>query len=239
MEGDIEELRRAPDSFATLGLIEVVAHYEQIIRELETPPIIIGHGFGGLVTQILLDRGWGAAGVAIASAPAKGVSWLPLSILKPALSGVSNHKASSLTSEQFHRGFANTLSAAQSLALFDRYAVPGPTRVLWQAALANFLPNATTTVNFPNNTRAPLLSVSGGKDRVAPTSQVKTNFERYRGSKAEIDYKEYPDQAHFTFLQETKVADYVLGWAVCCADSASTLAAFPNRKASWSVQLSA
>jgi pimeloyl-ACP methyl ester carboxylesterase len=239
MEGDIEELRRAPNSFATLGLIEVVAHYEQIIRELETPPIIVGHGFGGLVTQILLDRGWGAAGVAIASAPAKGVSWLPLSILKPALSGVSNHKALSLTSEQFHRGFANTSSEAQSLTFFNRYTVPGPTRVLWQAALANFLPSATTTVNFPNNTRAPLLFVSGGKDRVAPTSQVKANFERYRGSKAEIDYKEYPGQAHFTFLQETKVADYVLGWAVCRADSASTLAAFPNRKASWSVQLSA
>src|SRR5437667_9915520 len=74
MEGGIEQLRRDPSSFASLGLKEVVDHYEQIVRELETPPIIIGHGFGGLVTQILLDRGWGAAGVAIASAPVRGVS---------------------------------------------------------------------------------------------------------------------------------------------------------------------
>ena len=62
MEDGIEQLRRDPSSFASLGLSDVVDHYEQIIRELETPPIIIGYGFGGLVAQILLDRGWGAAG---------------------------------------------------------------------------------------------------------------------------------------------------------------------------------
>ena len=50
MEGGIEQLRRDPSSFASLGLKDVVDHYEQIIRELETPPIIIGYGFGGLVT---------------------------------------------------------------------------------------------------------------------------------------------------------------------------------------------
>ena len=71
VEGDIEQLRRDPSSFANLGLTDVVDYYEQIIRELETPPIIIGYGIGGLVTQILLDRGWGAAGAAIASAPAR------------------------------------------------------------------------------------------------------------------------------------------------------------------------
>src|SRR5438876_9970452 len=69
MDGDIEQLRRGPSSFAKLRLTELVAHYEQSIRELETPPIIVGHGVGGLVTQIVLERGWGAAGVAIASAP--------------------------------------------------------------------------------------------------------------------------------------------------------------------------
>ena len=90
MEGGIEQLRRDPSSFASLGLKDVVDHYEQIIRELETPPIIIGYGFGGLVTQILLDRGWGAAGAAIASAPVKGIARLPLSMLKLAFSVLGN-----------------------------------------------------------------------------------------------------------------------------------------------------
>ncbi len=240
MEGDIEQLRRDPSSFASLGLTEVVDHCEQIIRELESPPIIIGCGLGGLVTQILLDRGWGAAGVAIASAPVKGIARLPLSMLKLAFSVLGkslSNKAASLTAQQFRRAFTNSLTESESLDAFNRYTVPAPNRVLLQTAFANFSPHSATTVNFRNDTRAPLLLVAGGKDRIVPSSIVKANFDLYRESKAETDYKEYPEQTHFTLLQETKVADYVLGWALCRANG-SKLAAVPNHTDSWSVQLS-
>jgi pimeloyl-ACP methyl ester carboxylesterase len=241
IKGDIEQLRRDPSTYTSLGLPEVVDHYEQIIRELETPPIIIGYGFGGLVTQILLDRGWGAAGVAIASAPVKGIARLPLSMLKLAFSVLGKslgNKAASLTTQQFHRAFANTLTETESLAAFKRYSAPAPNRVLLQTALANFSPHSATTVNFRNDTRAPLLLIAGGKDRVAPSSLVKANFDLYRESKAETDYKEFSDQAHFTLLQETKVADYVLGWALCRSNG-KKLTAFPNQTDTWSVKLSA
>jgi pimeloyl-ACP methyl ester carboxylesterase len=241
MDGDIQQLRRDPSSFANLGLPEVVDHYEQIIGELETPPIIIGYGFGGLVTQILLDRGWGAAGVAIASAPVKGIARLPLSVLKLAFSVLDNSfrtKTASLTAEQFHRALANSLTETESLEAFKRYIVPAPNRVLLQTAFANFSPRSATTVNFRNDTRAPLLLVAGGRDRVVPRSLVKANFELYRESKAETDYKEYPEQTHFTLLQETKVADYVLGWALCRSNG-SKLTAVPSQTDTWSVKLSA
>jgi alpha-beta hydrolase superfamily lysophospholipase len=240
MEGDIEQLRRDPGSFESLGLTEVVDHYEQIIRELETPPIIIGHGFGGLVTQILLDRGWGAAGMAIASAPVKGIARLPLSMLKLAFSALGNSfrsKTASLTREQFRRAFTNSLTESEALDAFNRYIVPVPNRVLLQTAFANFSPHGATTINFRNDTRAPLLLVAGGKDRIVPSSIVKANFDLYRESKAETDYKEFPDQAHFTLLQETKVADYMLGWALYRSNG-SKLNAVPNQTDSWSVQLS-
>src|SRR5437899_11636391 len=113
MESAIERLRRDPSSFGSLGLEDVVNHYEEIMRELETPPIIIGHGFGGLVTQILLDRGWGAAGVAIASAPGKGIARLPLSMLKLAFSVLGkslSNKAASLTAQRFRGAFTNSLT---------------------------------------------------------------------------------------------------------------------------------
>src|SRR5437867_1236615 len=240
MEGDIEQLRCDPSSFASLGLEDVVNYYEQIIRELETPPIIIGHGFGGLVTQILLDRGWGAAGVAIASAPVKGIARLPLSMLKLAFSALGNsfrNKTASLTREQFHRAFANSLTETESLDAFKRYIVSAPNRVLLQTAFSNFTRHTAITVNFRNDTRAPLLLVAGGKDRVVPTSVVKANFDSYRESKAETDYKEFPDQANFTFLQQTKIADYVLGWALCQSNG-SKLPAVSNHTDGWSVQLS-
>jgi pimeloyl-ACP methyl ester carboxylesterase len=239
MEGGIEQLRRDSSSFASLGLKDVVDHYEQIIRELETPPIIIGYGFGGLVTQILLDRGWGAAGVAIASAPVKGILRIPISTLRAFLGdALKDRKASLLTPAQFHRTFANTLTRLESRAAFERYVVPGPSRVLLQAAFANFTPHAATSVNFRNDTRAPLLLVAGSKDRVVRPSLVKANFDLYRQSTAETDYKEFPNEAHFTLLRATKIADYVLGWALCRSNG-SKLSAVSNHTDGWSVKLSA
>jgi pimeloyl-ACP methyl ester carboxylesterase len=240
MEGDIEQLRRDPSSFASLGLTEVVDYYERIIRDLETPPIIIGYGFGGLVTQILLDRGWSAAGVAIAPAPINGILRVLIPTLRAVLSDLlKNNKASSLTRAQFRRAFTNTLAESDSRAAFERYVVPGPNRMLLQAAFAKFTPGTATSVNFRNETRAPLLLVAGGKDRVAPPSLVKANFDLYRQSKAETDYKEFPAEAHFTVLRETKIADYVLGWALCSANPRSQFNESADPSASWSVQLSA
>jgi pimeloyl-ACP methyl ester carboxylesterase len=232
MEGNIELLQRDPSGFANLELADVVNHYEQIIRRLETPPIIIGHGVGGLVTQILLDRGWGAAGVAIASAPPKGVLGSVFRNFKLALKGRS------LTPQQFHYDFANTLGDAASVAAFERCVVPAPELILRQLALANFSSDATSIIRFHNDSRAPLLLVAGGKDRVIPSSMVEANFDSYRGSKAETDYKEFPEQTHFTLVHDIlqRVPDYVLGWALCRTNG-SRLTAKPNQTGAWSVQL--
>ena len=242
MEGGVEQLRRDPSTFAALGLTEVVDHYEQIIRELETPPIIIGYGFGGLIAQILLDRGWGAAGAAIASAPVRGIARLPLSVLKLAFSVIGkshSNKTASLTADQFHRAFTNSLTETESLDAFKRYVVPAPYRVLLQTAFANFISDSAATVNFRNDTRAPLLLLAAGKDRVTPSSLVRANFELYRESKAETDYKEFRDRTHFIIGQDgwEKVADYVLCWALGRSNG-SKLTAISNQTDAWSVQLS-
>jgi pimeloyl-ACP methyl ester carboxylesterase len=241
MEGSIEQLRRGPGGLASLGITKIVDHYEHIIRELETPPLIIGNGFGGLATQILLDRGWGAAGVAIASSPIKGILRRPTISMVGAILGdaLKDRKVISLTAAQFHRRYANTLSESESRAAFERYVVPGPTRMLLQTAFANFVPQAATSVNFRNNTRAPLLLVAAGEDLITPPSLVKANFDLYRQSKAETDYKEFRDKSHFIIGEKDweKVADYVLGWALCRANG-SKLTAVPNHTDTWSVQFS-
>jgi pimeloyl-ACP methyl ester carboxylesterase len=219
MDGDIEELRRDPSAIAELGITEIVDHYERIIRELDKPPIIIGHSFGGLITQILLDRGLGAAGVAIATAPIKGIIFLPFSTLKvsfPALSNPFNiHRAVPLTRDQFHYAFTNTLSEDESNAVYDRYAVPGPDHVLFQAALANFNPHAATTVDVHNDARAPLLLIAGSEDHISPPSVVKATYHLYRNSNAVTEYKEYVGRTHYTVGQDgwEEVADFALSWA--------------------------
>jgi pimeloyl-ACP methyl ester carboxylesterase len=220
MEGDIQELRRDPSPVAGLGVTEIVDHYDAIIRDLDRPPIIMGHSFGGLFTQILLDRGLGAAGVAIDPAPVKGILVLPFSTLKvgfPVLRNPANlHRTMALTPEQFHYAFGNTLSEEDSKAAYDRYAVPGPDHLLFQASLANFNPHAATAVDFHNDDRAPLLLIAGGKDHVAPASVTEANFRLYRRSKAVTDYKEFPERPHFTVGAPgwEEVADYALRWAV-------------------------
>lgn len=220
MDVPIEEIRRDPSFLADLGVTEIVNHFDAIVRELDRPPILMGHSFGGLITQILLDRGLGAAGVAIDPAPVKGILKLPLSTLRvsfPALRNPANlHKVSGLTADQFHYGFTNTLSDEEAREVYERYEVPGPNRVLFQAGLANVTPNATTTVNFHNDTRAPLLLIAGGKDHIAPASLTRANFDLYEKSKAMTALKEFPERSHFTIGERgwEEVADYALDWAV-------------------------
>jgi pimeloyl-ACP methyl ester carboxylesterase len=220
LEGDIEAIRANPDALAGLDIDQIVDSYERVIRGLDQPPIIMGHSYGGLFTQILIDRGLGTAGVAIASAPVKGIFILPFSTLKvgfPALSNPANYrKAAALTPEQFHYAFGNNLSEEESLKVYQRYAVPGPDHVLFQAALANFNPHAATAVDFHNDTRAPLLCIAGGHDHIAPPSLLKMNVNLYQRSKAVTGYKEYPGRSHYILGEAgwEDVADDALAWAL-------------------------
>jgi alpha-beta hydrolase superfamily lysophospholipase len=220
LDGEVEQLRRDPSPIARLTATRIVDHYERIIRDLDRPPIIMGHSFGGAFTQMLVDRGFGAAGVAIDSTPVKGVLRLPFSTLRvsfPILRRLANRRqAVPLTAEQFHYAFTNTMSKSESDRIYGRYHVPGAGGVLFEAALANFNPRAAIRVNFANSDRAPLLLVAGGADHVAPLSVTKQNAGRYRRSRAITGYREFPGRAHFILGQPgwQEVADYALEWAV-------------------------
>lgn len=190
---EVEALRADPTPIEQLEVPQIIDGIERLIDGLDRPPIIMGHSAGGVFTQILLDHGFGAAGVAINSAPTEGVKVIPLSQIKssfPVLKNPANrHRAVGLTPEQWHETFANTVSEEESLALYDRYYIPASGRVFWGSALANIHPGKDDTyVDYTNDARAPILFISGRQDRfsrqrsgIRTSSTTPRNGHRDRG----------------------------------------------------------
>ncbi|MEE3850253.1 alpha/beta hydrolase [Gordonia sp. LSe1-13] len=221
-EVEVEALRADPQVIADATVDDTVDHLAGIIDDLPSPPIIIGHSFGGTLTQLLVDRGLGAAAVVVDSAPTEGVLVNPPSQLKslfPILKNPGNrHKAAGFTAEEFHYSFTNTLTAEESLAVYERYAIPAPGSWVWRyGVFANLTPrHLETAVDYSRDDRAPLLFIAGGADHIMPPSVNKSNARKYRKSKAVTDYHEFPGRSHWTCAEPgwEQVADYALDWAM-------------------------
>lgn len=218
MDHSVKALRADPSLVAGLGVAEVVHHHAKLIANLDRPPIIIGHSLGGLVTEQLLGRGLGAAGVAINPGPSKGVYRVPLDQLRAVMPVMRNplnySKSVSLTPKQFHFGFAGTLSFKDAQEVWEAEHVPAPGRPVFQLALGNFVPRAANTVDYRKADRPALLMVASSADRMAPPSVVQENVRRYKSGV--VDYREYAGRSHFTVGEpgwET-VLDESLEWAI-------------------------
>ncbi|MEA2579349.1 MAG: hypothetical protein QOE83_241 [Actinomycetota bacterium] len=218
MEAENEDLIRDPSPIARVGVPEILDHYERIIDKLDRRPIIMGHSFGGGFVQGLLDRGVGAAGVAVDPAPPKGVLKLPFSTVRSGWSLLRNpankHKAVSITPKQFRYAFGNTLSEEESQKVYERYAVPGAGGVIWEGAIANLKGRSPFRIDWGKPDRVPLLILGGGSDHVVPPSLSRAIFNHYKGP-ATVEYKEFPGRSHYTVGQDgwEEVADYALTWA--------------------------
>lgn len=223
IEGEVEGMQRDASSFNGIGIEQVVAHYTRIIQALPEKPIIIGHSYGGLITQLLLDRGLGAAGVAIDSVPPKGIlvlPWSTIEALTPALVNPANRSRTYLFPfAQWWRVFANVLSEPEARAAYERYAIPAPGQAIFEAALSNLTPGSRATINFRNPKRAPLLIIGGEKDVIMPAALSRKIFRKHQVSPATTAYKEFPGRSHFLIGEQgwEEVADYALSWATVTA----------------------
>ena len=198
--GDVEELRDTADDVAGLGVEEIVDHYAGLIGELDQPPVLVGHSYGGLFVELLLDRGLGSAGVALSPAPPKGILVLPFATLKsasPALGHPSKWRGVvPLTLEEFTYAFVNTFPPEAAAAAYDRYAVPETGQIFYEAGFANFHLHPPTEVHFKSAERAPLLIVGAAEDHTVPASLSKAAFKRYEQSEARTDYLEFAGRPH-------------------------------------------
>src|SRR4051794_33531328 len=191
---DPAEVRRDPSPLRGLSVTDVVEHYDGIVRRLDRPPIIVGHSFGGLFAQLLLDRGLGSAGTALGTAAPKGVLKLPLSTLRAGWPALKNpfgkNNIVPLTHEQFHASFTNALSETDSKAVYERHYIPGSARPFFQAGYANFNPRAATKVDYKNPARPPLLLVTGTRDQICPPSVNDAAWKKQRQAPSLTEHKE-------------------------------------------------
>lgn len=216
--GDVEQMRETADDSAGLGVNEIVDHYATLIGELDEPPVLVGHSYGGLFVELLLDRGLGRAGVAMSPAPAKGILVLPFSTLKsgsPALAHPSKwHGVVTLTPEEFTYAFVNTFTPDDAAAAYERYAVPETGQIFYEAGFANFHLHPPTEVHFKSADRAPLLIVGAGEDHTVPASLSKAAYKRYEKSTARTDYVEFEGRPHLHMAAQdwAEVAQAIDSW---------------------------
>jgi pimeloyl-ACP methyl ester carboxylesterase len=208
----IAELRRNPPvALEGVGINEIAAHYEALLRAKSVQPIILGHSFGGLFTQIMLDRGLGSAGVALDPAPFKGV--FPgirpvISALPVFLRWAAWRRVHAMSFAAFHGTFANGMAEADAREAYEKYVVPTPGKLYFDEVL-----NLGNAID-PSRRTAPLLITAGGRDRTASPGSTRACYARQKTSPALTALKLFPDRAHF--LQGMPgweaVADFVLDW---------------------------
>lgn len=196
----VSEAHEHPEVFAGKTVGQVADHYAAIISTLDKKPAVIGHSFGGLLTQIIAGRGLAAVSVAIDAAPFRGVLPLPLSALKsasPVLRNPANrNRAIPLTYDQFRYAFANAVSEDEAKQLFETYAVAAPGLPLFQAAAANLNPWTEAKVDTDNPDRGPMLIISGEKDHTVPRSISEAAYKQQKDNPGVTEFTEIPGRGH-------------------------------------------
>jgi pimeloyl-ACP methyl ester carboxylesterase len=214
----VEEAKAHPEVFAGKSIGQVADHFQTIIGGLDKKPAVIGHSFGGLLTQILAGRGLAAASVAIDPAPFRGVLPLPISALKsgsPVLGNPANrNRAVPLTYEQFRYAFANAVSEEEAHQLYEEFAVPTPGKPLFQAAAANLNPWTEAKVDTHNPERGPLLIISGEKDHTVPWAIANASFQQQEHNPGVTEIVEIKGRGHALTIDSgwREVADTALAF---------------------------
>jgi non-heme chloroperoxidase len=214
----VEEAKAHPEVFAGKSIGQVADHFETIIRGLDKKPAVVGHSFGGLLTQILAGRGLAAVSVAIDPAQFRGVLPLPISALKSAFPVLGNpanrNRAIPLTYDQFQYAFANAVSEEEAKQLYETYAVPTAGKPLFQAAAANLNPWTEAKVDTKNPERGPLLIISGEMDHTVPPAVVKAAYKQQQDNEGVTEIVEIKDRGHALTIDSgwREVADTALAF---------------------------
>jgi pimeloyl-ACP methyl ester carboxylesterase len=196
----VDEARAHPEVMAGKTLGQIADHVAEVIGALDRKPIVMGHSTGGLLAQMIADRGLSAATVAIDPGPFRGVLPLPVSSLKSASPVLKNplnrNRAVTLTEDQFRYGWANALSDEEAHELYESYHVAAPGVALMQMANANLNPWTEAKLDPANPERGPLLIIDGEKDHTVPWAIANASYKRQSRNAGVTEIAKIPDRGH-------------------------------------------
>jgi len=222
---NVAEANAHAATFAHKSVGQIAHHMDDVIRALTLKPMVVGHSFGGLLTQIVAGRGLSRASVAIDPAPFRGVLPLPLSALKAASPVIANPlnrgRSVPLTLKQFRFAFANAVSESEAKDLYKNFAVPGSGVPLFQAAFANINPWTEAKVNWRTPTRGPLLIIDGERDHTVPPVLARAAYKLQKKNPGVTEFAIAPDRGHSLVIDS--------GWRAVAETALTFLQRFENQ----------
>ncbi len=196
----VQEARANPDVFAKKTLGQIADHTAEVIGKLDKKPAVMGHSTGGLVSQLIADRGLSAVTVAIAPGPFRGVLPIPISALRSVMPVLKNplnrRRAVTLSVDEFKYGWTNALGEDEAKRLYETYHVAAPGVALMQQANANLNPFTEAKLDPKNPERGPLLIIEGEKDHTVPWAIANASFKRQQRNNGVTEIKKIPNRGH-------------------------------------------
>ncbi|MCU1425083.1 MAG: alpha/beta hydrolase [Microbacteriaceae bacterium] len=195
----VEEAVGTPRVAAGAGIDEVVAHMLAVVEALSAAPAVVGHSFGALLAQRVAGEGVASVTVAIASVPFRGVTHVPLAMVRNAASVVGEAVTGRSVAPSFERfvaEWANAVPENEASELFHTFIVPASGVPLLQAVTANVNPFSGARVDTRNHERGPLLLIAGTEDVIATPAVQNAIFALQGANPSLTELVEIPGRGH-------------------------------------------
>jgi pimeloyl-ACP methyl ester carboxylesterase len=195
----------------SITLPDLLRYYTEIIEILQEKPILIGHSYGGLLVQLLVQKDLAFAGICINSFPPSGFTYSKLLYYKSLLNFFpplfSKKNTCTLPFKTWEKVFYNTGTIKEQTAIYNKFVIPESKKVLWDLIFSN------TGVDFKRK-HAPLFFISGTEDQIVSTDLSYWNFKKYRNFHSITCFRKMNDQGHFLILEPDwrDTAEYILKW---------------------------
>lgn len=194
-----------------IRLKNLLDYYTKIIEQLPEKPILIGHSYGGLLTQLLVEKELATAAIFIHSFPPQGIMSLKLSFYKAVWASfgffTSAKKPYLISFQKWQHDFTNGMSIEEQQDTYEKFAVPES-----KLAIRDIL-TSQVKIDFRKK-HVPILFISGTEDKITPASLNYSNFQRYKNIESIKLYKEFKGHNHFIPVHKNwkKTADFIKDW---------------------------